>query len=153
MFQEIVHRINDVTDGMNEVDHSVGELAAGGSQVLTSLGVVVKGTTDVRDGAADMTERVEKIVAASQEIANISGEIRNGMTEISSGIDGLFQAIGDISQTGAVNARSIGAIEHLVARFKLSEDEDAVPVLDVDDDRHGIVLEQAHQDHHPQQQA
>lgn len=131
MFEQIVRQIDDVKDGMGEVDHSIGEIAAASGQVLTSLGALVKGTTEVKERATDMTGRVESIVTASREIGNISGEIRNGMTEITSGIDGLFGAISDVSQTGTVNAQSIAEIEGMVGRFKLERAAEDSPIVEL----------------------
>lgn len=118
-FRNLTNGIKDVSDSMFEIKNAMNELSSGSQQIITSLGSLVKVTTDIKDSGEEMKNKINNIALSLDNITLISNETKNGIIDSASGINEIFKAIGYVTEAGSKNESNISEIEQLLKNFKI----------------------------------
>ncbi len=124
VFESMLEGIQQLSESMLEMKHSMSELSIGSTQVNQALGSIVEITDNINTSSEDMTVSVGGINNSLSSISNISADVKNSVEETMFGIFELLRASEMIAELATRNNESSKNLEDLVEEFQTEAAEE-----------------------------
>jgi CheY-like chemotaxis protein len=140
-FEAIDSGVKIVTELNQNIQHSMEEQEAGGTQILEAVNRLKDVTLSVKDGTENMSEAGRRVIKETGEFISVSDQVVDGMNDIISGtMNHIREAVAHVNEMSKENNINFEDLKNETAKFKVSTGSKNNKVLVVDDDEIHLAI-------------
>ena len=111
--------VQDVSDSMNEIISSLGEMSTGTKEITTALTNLVEITNEVKNASNEINTKSENIHTSINNVVQISSNNTKSLNEINTGMNQILESTSNISSLGTENSNNIKIIVEDISNFNI----------------------------------
>lgn len=120
-FSQVMEAIATVTELGQQNRRAMEEQSMGSKEILDALEQINRITTEVRDGSREMRTGSSDILEEMSRLVEITNQVKDSMEVMGRQTDAIRRIVSQVSHLTLANKEHIGAVNHEVERFTLSE--------------------------------
>ncbi len=115
--RKMIQEIHEVADGMREMRNGTEEMSAGSDQISSALGNLVSSSDQLQEASTGMKSRLEVVEHSVGALKDLSRMNTESAQAVGVTVERIGRSIHMLEKLGQVNERTVGTLNHYVARF------------------------------------